>query len=75
MKIYEQGKHLDGTHNDIVHYYKAKKVEIYAEKPLAVCLEGEEVVLHNPIIEIADKKIKMLIPDKYVSNGQIIQND
>ena len=75
MKIYEQGQHLDGTHDDIVHYYKAKKIEIYAESPLAVCLEGEEAIMHNPIIEIADQKIKLLVPKKYAIHGQILQNN
>ena len=75
MKIYEQGRHLDGTHDDIVHYYKAKKIEIYAESPLAVCLEGEEAIMHNPIIEIADQKIKLLVPKKYAIHGQILQNN
>lgn len=69
MGLYEKGEHLDGTHDDIVHYRKAKKVQIFAKQPLQVCLEGENIPITNPTIEIAEKKMKLLVPRRYASSN------
>lgn len=74
MNIYQKGEHLDGTHDDVVHYRKAKKVEIYSKNRLEVCLEGENAEMLNPVIEIADKKIKLLVPEKYTRFNQLTEN-
>lgn len=73
LPVYEKGQHLDESLKDIVHYKRAKKVEIKADKPIALCLDGESVILKNPTIEIFDKKIKMLVPAKYTQLEKLIE--
>ncbi|MGN1345048.1 MAG: diacylglycerol/lipid kinase family protein [Traorella sp.] len=71
--LYQKGEHLDGKHDDVVHYRQAKKVQFISEEPLAVCIEGEKYLLQNPTIEIVDKKLKMLVPQKYTQLEKLIQ--
>lgn len=73
MGIYQKGEHLDGSHDDIVHYRKAKKVEIFSRNQMEVCLEGEMISANTLDIRIADKKMKLLIPKKYAQSDKIIQ--
>lgn len=73
LPIYEKGQHLDGECDAFVRYRKAKKVEFIADKPIALCLDGESVTLKNPTIEIADKKMKMLVPAKYTQLEQLVE--
>lgn len=73
MKVYEKGEHLDGTHNDIIRYHKAKKVEILAKEPIQVCLEGENHPYLNPVIQVSDKKMKLLVPPKYTQLDTLIE--
>lgn len=73
LPVYEKGQHLDESLKDIVHYKRAKKVEIKANKPIALCLDGESVIMKNPTIEICDKKIKMLVPAKYTKLEKLIE--
>lgn len=75
MDIYEKGEHLNGKYDDIVHYRKARKIEIISDHQLEVCLEGEISSFHNPVIEIADQKIKLLVPQKYTKAETLIQHD
>lgn len=73
LPIYEKGQHLDDSYKNIVHYRKAKKIEMISKKPISVCLDGEIVTLMNPVIEVCDQKIKMLVPKKYTELEKIIE--
>lgn len=73
MNIYQKGQHLDGTHDDIVHYFKAKKVEIQSDHEIQVCLEGEGYTMQNPLIQIADQKIPLLVPKKYTHKNILVE--
>ena len=73
LGVYEKGEHLQDKYKKYVRYHKAKKVEFIAEKPIAVCIEGEQYMIENPTIEICDKKLKMLVPAKYTRLEKLIE--
>lgn len=73
LGAYEKGEHLNDKYKDIVHYRKAKKLEIVANDPINLCIEGEGVTIQNPTIEVCDKKIKMLVPAKYTRLEKLVQ--
>lgn len=73
MKVYEKGEHLNGKYRDLIVYHKAKKVEIFADRTLEVCVEGEDISIKNPVIQIADKKMKLLVPKKYTRLEKLIE--
>lgn len=74
MKVYEKGEHLKPQYSHLVHYHKAKKVEIHAKQPLQICIEGEKIMMNDPVIQIAPNKIKLLVPKKYTKADTLIES-
>ena len=66
LPVYEKGKHLEEKYKDIVRYKQAKRVEMKTKEPIALCLDGEIITMKDPIIEVCEKKIKILVPQKYL---------
>lgn len=71
MNIYQNGTHLDGTHEDIIRFKQGRQVQIIAPHPVTVCLDGENYKLKNPLIEVHKQKIKLLVPKQYTSAEQL----
>lgn len=56
---YKKGEHLDW---DITHFVRAKKVQIHAETPAAVNVDGECQYVTDASFELIEKGIKFVVP-------------
>lgn len=59
LNKYKRGEHLDW---DITTFKRAKKVEIHADEPSAVNVDGECKVVTDASFELIEKGMKVLIP-------------
>ncbi len=57
-------KYMKGLHASIkgVHFYRGKKVEITVDKPIAMNLDGEVLLVDRAEFEIYPKKLPFIIP-------------
>ena len=63
IKKYEKGLHLDDKRFDkILVYKRAKKVEISADKPFDVCVDGEIYTSDKFVLEVNPLKLNFAIP-------------
>ncbi len=61
--VYKAGGHLDDPRFEkYVTYRRAKKVEVKAEKPLAICLDGEIIHTRHFIAEVETGMLKFAAP-------------
>ncbi len=58
---FRKGEYIH-EYEDIVNYTQCRKMQIIAEKPVDLNLDGEIYPMHNPIVEIIPKAIKLILP-------------
>ena len=72
MNIYQKGEHLADKYSDMIHFKRAKKIELISSHPLKVCIDGEAVEYTNPVIQVLPSAIKFLVPAKYCNQDKLI---
>lgn len=73
MKVYQAGEHLADQYSHIIHFKRAKKIQLFSDKPLHVCVDGEAKEIVNPLIEVLPSAINFLVPEKYCVNHRLIK--
>lgn len=71
MNIYQRGEHLQPKYEKIVHYHKGKCIKLYADEPLQVCIDGEQIEIKDPVIRIHPKAIRFLMPERIIHSLQM----
>lgn len=66
LPIYQKGEHLQPKYKKYLQYNKGKCMKLYADEPLPVCVDGEQIIVKDPVIQIHPKAIKFLIPDSII---------
>ncbi len=56
-------------YEDIVNYTQCRKMQIIVEKPVDLNLDGEIYPMHNPIVEIIPKAIKLILPKEEITEN------
>lgn len=58
---YRKGTHV--THKECVSMYRCKKMQVKKEGKILVSFDGEMVKKENPVVEILEKKVNLLLPN------------
>ncbi len=61
--VYKEGGHLDDPRfAKYIHYTRAKKVEVKAQKPFAICLDGEIIKTKHFVAEVEQGMLRFAAP-------------
>lgn len=60
--IYKKGEHLEKL--PFVHYCRCKNIRLLSEKTIWVNVDGEVFPMENPVVQILEKAVNIILPRK-----------
>lgn len=62
LSLFIKGEHLNNPKLPFITYSRCKKVQLRDSRPIRMCIDGELVILSDPVIEIIEKAVNIIIP-------------
>ena len=63
LTAYKAGKHVsDPGFNKIVDYYKCKRIEVFSNQPVCLCIDGECFYDTHIVFEVAPSRVQFSVP-------------